>query len=108
MSEARDRRGERLVRLAVAEDPATAEVWRDALEQAGIRSLVRNVDTLAAWSGGAALTLELLVLEGDVEAARAIVDAEPAPQQAEPRHHRARRWPRLWRRTGHGPHETRR
>src|SRR5581483_12308625 len=62
LSGTRDRRGERLVRLAVAEDPATAEVWRDALEQAGIRSLVRNVDTLAAWSGGAALTLELLVL----------------------------------------------
>ncbi len=106
MNSQRDRRGERLVRLAVAEDPVSAEVWRDALEQAGIRSLVRNVDTLAAWSGGAALTLELLVLEGDLEAARAIVDAEPAAPRSEPRHHRPRLWRRPWRRRDHGPSET--
>ncbi|HLZ70811.1 MAG TPA: DUF2007 domain-containing protein [Dehalococcoidia bacterium] len=101
MSGQHDRRGERLVRLAVAEDPVSAEVWRDALAQAGIRSLVRNVDTLAAWSGGAALTLELLVLEGDLEAARAIVNAEPAEPILEPRHHRPRRWRRVLRRGDH-------
>lgn len=92
------------MRIAVAEDPATAEVWRDALEQAGIRSLVRDVDTPAAWSGGAGLTFEVLVLEGDADAARAIVGAEPDAPPPEPRHQH--RWPRLGRRRRHGPSET--
>jgi len=67
----------RLVRVAVVGDPVSADILRDALERAGIRSMVKNVDALTAFSAGGVTSLEIYVLEGDAAAAAEIVAAEP-------------------------------
>ncbi len=100
--EERDRRRERLVRAAVAENPATAEMIRDALEQAGIRSMLKNRDPIAAYGGaiGSPWTTEVWVLEGDADAAAAVLGGRPAPEPLAPpavkRPRTARRWWSRW------------
>jgi hypothetical protein len=96
----RDITRERLVRVAVAENPATAQLIRDALSEAGIRSMLRNRDSAAAIMGGGVAmpyALEVLVLEGDVDRASALLGGAPAPPGLPPpalatRQRRRRRW----------------
>lgn len=97
MSEPRDRRRERLVRVAIAENPATAAVIQDTLEQAGIRSMLKNRDALAVtWgSQGGPFSAEVYVLEGDADLASALLGGEtraalPPPALEEKK--RRRRW----------------
>lgn len=99
MTEQRDIERERLVRVAVAENAATAQIIRDTLATAGIRSLLRNRDNASAYLGSLAapFTLEVYVLEGDAGAASALLDAtsvpgpRPLPQaKAKPRKRRLR------------------
>jgi len=65
-----------LVRVAVAPDPVTAEMWQEALRRAGVTALLRNLDALGvAWGSAAApFSCELLVKASDVDAARLILD----------------------------------
>ena len=44
-------RPDELVRLAIASDEIEAHIWRDALEQEGIRPLVRSRSAFAAMGG---------------------------------------------------------
>ncbi len=72
--------------VAVAENPATAQMVQDLLKQAGIRSMVKNTDSLASITGGVGgmpFTIEVYVLEGDAGTAEAILaDEHPArPEQ---------------------------
>ncbi len=91
MNLGRDTAHERLVQVAVAENPATAQMIQDLLRQAGIRSLVKNTDSLFSVTGGMGgmpFTIEVFVLEGDAPAAEAILaDERPArtEQIASPR-----------------------
>lgn len=98
----RDRAHERLVRAAVAENPTTAELIRDTLAEAGIRSMVKNCDNLSVVYGGVAAgpwSLEVWVLEGDAAAAAAILGGTPAPPLPPPAvtaPPRRRRWWHRW------------
>lgn len=86
--EQRDRARERLVQVAVAESAYTAELLRDQLAQAGIAAMVRNRDGASPWLGplGSAYSHELLVLEGDADAANALIgDGPPAPELSPPK-----------------------
>jgi hypothetical protein len=89
------RRNDDLVLLAVASSEIEATIWRDALEQEGIRALIRNRDPLAPI--GVPLRfdrLELFVHVRDEKRARWVIgeDAgpasaeapEPAPEEQEP------------------------
>lgn len=99
-SEQRDRRSERLVRVAIAENAAAARLIQDELEAAGIRSLLKNRDATALALGGAPpapFTLEIFVLEGDADAASALLDGGPVPPGLPlpahpPRSSKRRRW----------------
>ncbi|MFN8558044.1 MAG: DUF2007 domain-containing protein [Dehalococcoidia bacterium] len=86
MSERRDRARERLVRAAVAENPATADMVRDTLRAAGIPSMLKNVDALSVSWGGQAppWALEVWVLEGDADLAAALLGGERAPTPLPP------------------------
>lgn len=107
MTEQRDRARERLVRAAVAENPITAEMIRDTLEQAGIRSMLKNRDPLSVNTGGAFAipwAMEVWVLEGDAEAAAAVLGGAPPPEAlpspalpAKSPQRRRRWWSRLFR-----------
>ena len=98
----RDRRRERIVRVAIAENAFTAEMLRAQLQEAGIRSLVRNRDAgsvVIGGIGGASYSLELLVLEGDADLAAAVLGAGPQQEALPPprlsateRRARRRRW----------------
>lgn len=97
----RDRRHERLVRVALAENPMTAQVIQDALDAAGIRCMVKNRDGAAVMLGGiftAPFALEVYVLEGDAAAASAILGGRPPapplppPSVEGPRSGQPRRW----------------
>jgi hypothetical protein len=85
LSEQRDRAREPLVQVAVAENPATAQMIQDLLKQAGVRSLAKNTDSAFSVTGVASLpfTIEIFVLEGDAGVAEAILsDSRPArPEQ---------------------------
>lgn len=70
----RDRSREPLVKIAVAENPATAELIRQILENAGIRCLIKNTDALGVIYGSgltASYALQVFVLQGDETAALA-------------------------------------
>ena len=86
MTEKRDLARERLVRVAVAENPATAQLIRDALGDAGIRSMLRNRDNASAYLGSVAapFALEIYVLEGDADVASALLGNSPVPEPLPP------------------------
>jgi hypothetical protein len=77
LSGGRDRARERLVRVAVAESPMTAELLAGMLKEAGIRCMVKDVGPAPAVLGAGALaSYELFVLEGDATAAAAVLSDE--------------------------------
>ena len=95
----RDRRAERLVRVAVADNLFTAEFLRSRLRQAGIPCTMRNREGGAAIIGGIGGIFELSVLEGDADLAAAVIgegtpaDPLPPPSLPAPRPRtRRRRW----------------
>ena len=76
----RDRSRERLVRVAVAETPLTAQVIQDSLRDAGIPSVARNRDGAAITLGGLGgllFSVDIFVLEGDADAANALLGGPP-------------------------------
>ena len=79
-------RSDELVRLGVASDEIEAYIWRDALEQEGIKPLVRSRNPISSLGGGALFeTWEVLVLGRDEKRARWVIGemAEPnAPEFA--------------------------
>ena len=98
----RDRRRERIVRVAIAENSFTAEMLRAQLQEAGIRSLIRNRDSgnaVFGGMGGVNYSLEVMVLEGDADLAAAVLGAGPQHEALPPprlreqrRRQRRRRW----------------
>ena len=73
-------RPDELVRLAIASDEIEAHIWRDALEQEGIRPLVRSRSPIASMGGGALFeTFEVLVLARDEKRARWIIGEAVEP-----------------------------
>ncbi len=74
----RDRSREPLVKLAVAENPATGEMIRQLLEDAGVPSLVKNTDALGVLAGSlwtSPFAVQIFVLSGDEPAAQAALAA---------------------------------
>src|SRR3712207_4053411 len=80
----RDRRRERLVRVAVADNAFTAEFLRGWLREAGIPCTLRNREGGAAVVGGIGGTFELSVLEGDADLAAAVIGAGNPPEPLPP------------------------
>ena len=84
MTEQQDRGREPLVRVAVAENNFDAELMRDELTAAGIRCMLRNQDSLAVTTTiglSSPFSIEVLVLEGDVDRAAAVLRERPiAPE----------------------------
>lgn len=66
------KKSDRLVKIAVARDEFEASVWKDALEQDGIKPYIKSRDPLTPF--GVAPTLpsafEVYVLAGDEKRAR--------------------------------------
>ena len=96
-ADGRDRRRERLVQVAVADNTFTAEFLKQQLREAGIHSLVRNREGGSAVIGAIGGTFEVLVLEGDADLASNVLGGappEPLPPPAlpAPRRPRRRRW----------------
>jgi Putative prokaryotic signal transducing protein len=72
----RDRSREPLVRIAVAENPATAELVRQELADAGIQCMAKNTDALGVMSGSlwsSPFSVEMFVLSGDEAAAQQVL-----------------------------------
>jgi putative signal transducing protein len=70
---ARDRAREPLIKLAVAENPATAEFIEQILAGEGIRCLIKNTDPVGVMSGSvwtSPFAVHVLVLQGDEPAAQ--------------------------------------
>ena len=81
MPEERDLVRERLVRAAVAENPMAAELIRDTLAQAGIRTMLKNRDALSVYTGSGLASpwsVEVWVLEGDADTAADLLGGRPA------------------------------
>lgn len=95
----RDRGREKLVKVAVAENPVTAELIRQTLTEAGVPCLVKNRDPIGVIYGGALsspFSMQVFVLEGDEEAAIAALGGRapaelPHPPLPSPRRYRKRR-----------------
>jgi len=103
----RDRRHERLVRVAIAENSLTAHLIQETLARAGIRCTVKNQDPVSVAQGVLASpwALEVYVLEGDAMAAALALGGEGAPEPLPPPALPSRPtsgqvpwWRRLWRR----------
>jgi hypothetical protein len=74
-----------LVRLAVASSEVEALILRDALEQEGIRPLIRNSAPLAYLGGDAMFaTYAVFVLARDEKRARWIIGESILPDDPEP------------------------
>jgi len=74
----RDRSREPLVKIAVAENQATAELVRQALTDVGIRCLAKNTDPLGVLYGSlwtSPFSVQVFVLSGDEAHAQAIFNA---------------------------------
>jgi hypothetical protein len=74
----RDKSREPLVKIAVAENPATADLVRQVLEDAGIRCLAKNTDPLGVMYGTlwtSPFAVQIFVLAGDEAAAQAALAA---------------------------------
>lgn len=72
------------MRVAVAENPMTAELLAGMLKEAGIRCMVKDVGPAPSFLGAGALaSFEIFVLEGDTDAATAVLsdDLPERPQQ---------------------------
>ncbi len=95
-ADGRDRRRERLVRVAVADNTFTAEFLKQQLREAGIRSLVRNREGGSGVVSAIGGTFEVFVLEGDADLASNVLGGppEPLPPPAlpAPKRVRRRRW----------------
>ncbi|MEX0800728.1 MAG: DUF2007 domain-containing protein [Dehalococcoidia bacterium] len=61
---------DRMVKIAVARDPIEADVWRDALEQDGIKPYLKSLDPLKPFGVAATGGFELYVLAADEQRAR--------------------------------------
>ena len=74
----RDRSREPLVKIAVAENPATADLVKQVLDDAGIRCLAKNTDPLGVMSGqlwSSPFSVQIFVLSGDESAAQSALAA---------------------------------
>jgi len=80
----RDRRRERLIRVAVAANHFTAQLLHDQLREAGIPAMVRNRDGGSVVVGALAGRFELFVLEGDADLASVVLGGPPPEQLAPP------------------------
>ena len=95
----RDRGREKLVKIAVAENPPTAELIKQTLAGANIPCLIKNTDALGVIYGASltgAFALQIFVLEGDEAAALEALggpppDELPAPSLPPRRRYRKRR-----------------
>jgi len=77
-SDGRDRSREPLVKIAVAENPATGEMVKQLLADAGVRCLVKNTDALGVLAGSAwtsPFSVQIFVLSGDEATAQAALAA---------------------------------
>ena len=73
------------VLLATASSQIEANIWRDALEQEGIRPFIRNSNPLAYLGGGAMFgNFDVFVLTRDLKRARWIIGESAAPYEGEP------------------------
>ncbi len=65
-------RGQQLVKIATAHDEVEASVIRDALEQEGIATFIKNADPLGSFGVASTLpySLEIFVLGRDQRRAR--------------------------------------
>lgn len=97
----RDRSREPLVKIAVAENPATAELVKQILADSDVRCLVKNTDPLGVIYGSlwsSPFSAQIFVLAGDEGVAQAALAAAgfdtsapialPKPM---PRHYKRRR-----------------
>lgn len=95
----RDRSREKLVKVAVAENSATAELIKQTLAEANVPCLIKNTSALGVIYGGGltgAFALQIFVLEGDEAAALEALggpppSALPAPALPPRRRYRKRR-----------------
>lgn len=74
----RDRAREPLTKVAVAENPPTAELVRQLLDEAGIPCLVKNTDPLGVVYGSlwtSPFSVQIFVLSGDEAHAQAVLAA---------------------------------
>lgn len=74
------RKPQRLVKIAVARDELEASVFKDALEQEGIVSYVKNLDPLTPFGVAPSLpaSFEVYVLAPDEKRARWVLGREAA------------------------------
>ena len=82
----RDRSREKLVKVAVAENPPTAELIKQTLAEANIPCLIKNTSALGVIYGGGlsgSFALQVFVLEGD-EAAALDALGGPPPDELPP------------------------
>ena len=87
----------------MAENPATAELIRQTLAEAGIPCLIKNTDALGVTYAAAltgAFAMQVFVLEGDEEAALVALGGREPESLPPPRLPRLRRYRRHQRR-GH-------
>lgn len=73
---ARDRSREPLVKIAAAENPSTAELVRQLLEEASIPCLIKNTDPLGVIYGSlltSPFAVQVFVLSGDEARAQAVL-----------------------------------
>jgi hypothetical protein len=78
-------RSDDLILIAISHSEIEATIWRDALEQEGIRPFVRNRDALAAI--GIPMphpTIEVFVLAQDEKRARWVIGEGAEPLEGEP------------------------
>ena len=74
------RRSDRLVKVAVAHDEVEANVWKDALENEGVKPFIKSLDPLTPFGVAPSLppTFEVFVLAGDEKRARWVLGELPS------------------------------
>lgn len=75
---------ERVVRLGRASDEPTAHLIAQTLERAGYRARAAGFETIASQivPGSSQFTVDVLIHEGDYEAARALIEGAPTSELA--------------------------
>ena len=73
-------KSDRLVKIAVAHDEFEANVWKDALEQDGVKPYIKNLDPLTPFGVATSLpaSFEVYVLARDEKRARWILGQLPS------------------------------